>query len=113
MCVYTGNLLNCSADVSVTDIGNFTISINWTQPVCIDVMPMHYLVQWAQESTSSFQNSCVIPMNDNNYTISSLRSDTAYDIFLIAVDECGNMTAGRQTARTLELNGKCRIGEQL
>ncbi len=52
-------------------------------------------------------------MNDNNYTISSLRSDTAYDIFLVAVDECSNMTAGRQTARTLELNGKCRIGEQL
>ena len=113
VCVYTGNLLNCSANVSVTDIGSFTISLSWTQPVCSDVMPMHYLVQWAPESTSSVQSSIVIPVNNNSYTISSLHANTLYDISLVVVDDCGNMIADRQTARTLKSNGKCRIGEQL
>ena len=99
--------------MSVTDIGSFTISLSWTQPVCSDVMPMHYLVLWAQESTSRFERSGVIPVDDNNYAISSLHSNTVYSIFLVVVDDCGNMTAGRQTARTLESIGKCRIGGQL
>ena len=113
MCVYTGNLLNCSANVSVTDIGSFTVSLNWTQPVCSDVMPMHYLVQWAQESTSTFERSGVIPNSTNSYIILSLRANTVYDFFLVLVDDCGSMTAGRLTARTFELSGKCRIGRQL
>ena len=113
MCVYTGNLLNCSANVFVTDIGSFTVSLSWTQPVCSDVIPMHYLVQWIQESTSRLERSGVIPNSANSYNISSLRANTVYDFNLVVVDDCGNMTAGRQTARTLELNGKCRIGGQL
>ena len=108
--VYTGNQLNCSTNVFFTDIGSFTVSLSWTQPVCSDVMPMHYLVQWAQERTSSLQSSDVIPMDDNSYTISSLSANTVYDFFLVVVDDCGSMTAGRQTAQTLESNGKCRIG---
>ena len=112
-CVCTGNLLNCSANVSVTDIGSFTISLSWTRPVCSDVMPMQYLVQWAEESTSRLELSGFIPMNDTSYNISSLRANTVYNFFLVAVDDCGNMTAGRQTAQTLESNGKCRIGGQL
>ena len=113
VCVYAGNLLNCSANVSVTDIGSFTVSLSWTQPVCSGVMPMHYVVQWAQESTSRFEHSGNISTDDNSYTISSLCANTVYDFFLVVVDDCGNMTAGRQTARTLESDGKCRIGGQL
>ena len=113
MCVYIGNQPNCSANVSVTDIGSSTVSLSWTQPVCSDVIPMHYLVQWAQESTSRFERSGVIPISTNSYNISSLRANTVYYFSLVVVNDCGNMTASRQKARTLESIGKCRIGGQL
>ena len=97
--------------MSVTDIGSFTISLSWTQPVCSDVMPMHYLIEWAQKSTSRFEHSGIIPITINSYNIISLCANTVYDVFMVVVDDCGNMTAGRQIAQTL--NGKCRFGGQL
>ena len=74
-------------------------------------MPMHYLVQWAQESTSRFELSGVIPTSINSYIITSLRANTVYEVFVVVVDDCGSMTAGRLTALTL--NGECRIWGQL
>ena len=74
-------------------------------------MPMHYLVEWAQKSTSRFERSGNIPISITSYNITSLHANTVYEVFLVVVDACGNMIADRQTAQTR--NGKCRFGRML